>query len=839
MKSTAIGLAVLMGMLVGTTAGGEWNAHKVRFFNKNNYETPVPAKMQIVTEPWNRVVAVPYIVYMPEKDRVLMLVSCDYPHHPEILYSDDRGRTWSAPRRVLFDEKGKGIDGLGTGLTYLGKGKALFSTGDTRWASDDFGRTWKKLSAVAKTCDGKPWYLWDPIWVDRDQKTGDTVRLIEAGYTEHGAANGEKAYYQAYIRFSTDLGKTWSESIRVPQWKSVDEVAMVRAANGDLVAAGRTEIPPTKVGNDHFEGLSVSISKDDGKTWSAIEKLYDWGRHHPSMALMPDGRIVMTYVVRLGYVDTTDGFPQFGIEAIVSDDNGRTWDLDHKYILHSWAGSRKDTNKWWPSSQATSTVLLPDGSLLTAFGTGYRIKPAPGRQEPRDVGLIRWRLSDVKVDNNRTIRDVPADSDKRNVFDPKPRRMSGKNLGTIFNNDINNILHAVGTDEDAEQVYRRAVDALLDLKPGVLAQNVGLPEAVIYRSDVATSFGKYLNEISKKIWPKKETDGQAITLQRLSDAGTDPLAITVEECRKRGVPIVASYRMNAADFYNLTWRMSDFGRAHPEWRIKGTGVLDPAIPGVYEHRMAIFREVAEKYDIDGIELDFRRWYHMVSDPTKNHTVLTRMVRDTRKMLDEVAAKKGRSKMILGVRVGPSLDSDPTPFRFPGIEYARKPQNSSCRELGLDVKTWIKEGIVDYVCPALFMGTLPSMPLTGEFAELAEGTDVGIYPFLCPLAAWMHTTAKSTIFDKDRNVSLKGDDRALAQYKYDLCTTALRMYADGADGISTFNWWPHLRNANMPNHWTKALGGEGADAVQTYIYPLLGNPEALRAYLVEPWALPAK
>ena len=424
MNNNTVGLAVLFGMLLSLTANAQWNPHKVRLLNKANDEISVPAKMQIVTEPWNRVVAVPYIVYMPEKDRLLMLVSCDYPHHPEVLSSDDHGRTWSAPRRVLFDEKGKGIDSLGISLTYLGKGKVLFATGDTRWASDDFGETWKRLSAIAKTHDGQPWYMWDPLWVDRDPKTGATARLAETGYTVYKTPQvGTGHANQGFIRFSTDLGKTWTESVKVPQWRGVNEVTLIRAANGDLVAAGRTGIPPSKKNEwiDHFEGLSVSTSKDNGKTWSDITMLYSWGRHHPSLALMPDGRLVMTHVVRKGYVDTPDGFPQFGIEAVVSTDNGRTWDLDHKYILHSWSGSRKDKNKWWPSSQATSTVLLPDGSLLTAFGTGYRIKPAQDFQGPRDVGLINWRLSDAPVDEDRTIRDAPADSDARNVCDPKPR----------------------------------------------------------------------------------------------------------------------------------------------------------------------------------------------------------------------------------------------------------------------------------------------------------------------------------------------------------------------------------------------------------------------------------
>ena len=62
-------------------------------------------------------------------------------------------------------------------------------------------------------------------------------------------------------------------------------------------------------------------------------------------------------------------------------------------MLAKWSGNRTGANEWWPSSQATSTVLLPDGYLLTAFGTGYRSQPnAQGQSTPRDLGLVRWRL---------------------------------------------------------------------------------------------------------------------------------------------------------------------------------------------------------------------------------------------------------------------------------------------------------------------------------------------------------------------------------------------------------------------------------------------------------------
>ncbi len=279
---------------------------------------------------------------------------------------------------------------------------------------------------------------------------------------------------------------------------------------------------------------------------------------------------------------------------------------------------------------------------------------------------------------------------------PKTVPVSGKNLGTIFNNDSNNIIYALDEKTATPDGYLTVLRVLLDRKPGVLAQCVGFPDPVMYPSEVATRWDKYAVEaadllVKDKVWPKHDTDREVALLRQLFDAGTNPLDLAIQACRERGVLFVASYRMNSEDWYHHTYRLSELGRAHPEYRIGNSGALDPAVPEVYAHRMKIFREVASKHDIDGIELDFRRWYRMVSNPGENHVVLTRMVRDCRKMLDEVAREKGRRKLLLGVRVGPSLDASSSPFVFPGMEYVNNPGNASCKDLGLDVKTWIREG----------------------------------------------------------------------------------------------------------------------------------------------------
>ena len=412
-----------LAVAIPSSRSNGWQPHEVRQLAGKAGSVRLPARFQIVTESWNRVVAVPYIVNMPEKDRLLMLVGCDYPHRAFVLTSDDRGATWTDPHPARSGDDGKASIGLGTSLAYLGKGKLMFyETGSVgaghpaRWFSSDDGQTWGEPVAIASTSDEKPWSIWDRPLVDRHPRTGKITQLAETGYAQSGTSS------QAYIRFSVDEGKTWSKSIKVPQWQGVNEAHLFRAGNGVLLAACRTDVPRRLKGKtlDHYEGLGISSSKDDGRTWSAVKKLYDYGRHHPSLVLMPNQDIVMTYVVRLGYVDDQNGFPQFGIEAVVSHDHGVTWDLDHRYLLHVWSGKRMGETYWWPSSQATSSTLMRDGAILTAFGTGYRLKSGTDSpQAPRDVGLIEWRLNPKPVNAESTIRDAAFDSDLRNVFDPK------------------------------------------------------------------------------------------------------------------------------------------------------------------------------------------------------------------------------------------------------------------------------------------------------------------------------------------------------------------------------------------------------------------------------------
>ena len=398
--------------------------------------------------------------------------------------------------------------------------------------------------------------------------------------------------------------------------------------------------------------------------------------------------------------------------------------------------------------------------------------------------------------------------------------MNGRKLRVILNmDDSARLARSPGRDITAQWHRDDLLQELIVTRPGVYAQCVGFPDPVIYRSKVATTMDKYIEIYTK--------DPRGPAMRRLLELGTDPLELVVEVCRQRGVPIVASYRMNAEDMGEKQLDLFDFGRAHKDWAIPGGNCLDPAIPQVYEHRMEIFREVAEDYDIDGIEFDFRRWYRMVSEPLKNHAVLTRMVRDTRRMLDEVARNKGRKKLLLGARVGISIDGPP--ITHPHHEV-------SCRDLGLDVRTWVAEDLVDYLAPAMFHGTFDRTKYDGKektlvdiagFVELVADKPIGIYPTL-----W-HYGPKVT---EDQPAGVNGeyfvsneDAKAMHYFKNNLCDTALDWYAQGASGVSTFNWF-------LPDGQVYRFG-PGVQMISHYVFSKLGDPQVLRAYRDADYVLP--
>ena len=210
----------------------------------------------------------------------------------------------------------------------------------------------------------------------------------------------------------------------------------------------------------------------------------------------------------------------------------------------------------------------------------------------------------------------------------------------------------------------------------------------------------------------------------LNAAITDPTPVMVDGARRARMEIFGSIRMNDThDAFGkphgrLTYPLKV---AHPEWLLgdesqKGDYTsapealawsgLDFAVRQVRDDRLWWIRNTVESYDLDGVDLNFFRmpWYFKPGMAEQGTPLMTDLVRNARRILDEVSEKRGRS-ILLGVRVPDTLEA--------------------CARVGLDIETWLREGLVDRLLVG--GGYAPFTSPYEELVALGHAHDVPVYP----------------------------------------------------------------------------------------------------------------
>ncbi len=316
---------------------------------------------------------------------------------PVMAFSRDGGRGWSEFQLV------ENMTGRPVMLTYAGKGHVWFQTDINKPTkqvfSSDYGRTWTESRVIqppsidgsfggmdgAFGSEGNPLVELGP--------DGTARRIGVIGYTYKKGTKFPDDPAIGMLRWSTDGGRSWSKETIPDAWfwkdeykgktytRGISEGSLVRASNGWLVAALRTDMPYrfVELHNDNLEGIAISISKDDGVTWSPLNVLYQGGRMHANLLRMPNGHLVMTYIVRQDYEGIQRASYGRGCEALISRDHGLTWNLKEKYVLDEFEYS--DGTPLSLACGHLSSTLVTDGHILTTY-SNYVAQAAV---------VIRWK----------------------------------------------------------------------------------------------------------------------------------------------------------------------------------------------------------------------------------------------------------------------------------------------------------------------------------------------------------------------------------------------------------------------------------------------------------------
>ena len=267
-----------------------------------------------------------------------------------VMRSDDEARSWSRPRIIHWGlERPEPISLGDQKLVLIPRDDAGFIS-----FSEDGGQNWGEQIPFPRLPDGsnRQTYRHGTPLVEGQTITG-------VFYVQGESREGWSAY--SLLRRSRDGGRTWGDDLWLPPEWLTSEGAITRARDGALVVALRTaQAPGLPSYSDHWRRITTARSTDEGKTWTDHQVHFRYGKAHSRLLTLSSGDILLTYAARMGELDRE---MYHGIEAVLSRDNGKTWDWDHRFILFRWAMHE--------SMHSPQSVELADGRILTLFGYHY------------------------------------------------------------------------------------------------------------------------------------------------------------------------------------------------------------------------------------------------------------------------------------------------------------------------------------------------------------------------------------------------------------------------------------------------------------------------------------
>ena len=264
--------------------------------------------------------------------------------------------------------------------------------------------------------------------------------------------------------------------------------------------------------------------------------------------------------------------------------------------------------------------------------------------------------------------------------------------------------------------------------------------------------------------------------------GVDPYAVILDRARQRGLEALISYRMSDVHFDGLADGIDSVGEKgsalrcklwvdHPQYRL-GNG-LDFGHPQVRDYTFGLIKEALQRYEYDGLELDFTRTAPFFKDgsPTECIARMNSLVERVRKLVDAEERRRGR-RLVLTARVPISMDK--------------------CRNNGLDPADWSQRGWIDF------------LSVSSHLQHYADHRDLSV-------AHWKELIPTVPIYGSILSSYLGGELMTADTYR----RAAKDLWDSGSDGIYLYNFF------NPRDH-----GSEASFEPAFEVLKELGDPKKL-------------
>lgn len=256
----------------------------------------------------------------------------------------------------------------------------------------------------------------------------------------------------------------------------------------------------------------------------------------------------------------------------------------------------------------------------------------------------------------------------------------------IINEDNSHFYHSRSEEEMNETGLHAFIDQYADTAVTHLFLSPNAQRA---------SFRSKTREASWDPAPEESVSAWSNNAKLLHERGFDPYAVWIDRSREKGISPWLSMRMN--DIHNAVdtnhFMHSAFWRENPQfWVVPHAKTLrwqdralDFQYPEVRQHAMEFLVELLERYDPDGIELDWMRFgFHFPPGEEFQHRdTLTAFMREARSLVDQAAKRRGHP-IQLAARVPTHPDA--------------------ARGLGMDAVQWAAEGLLELLIVAPFWRT---------------------------------------------------------------------------------------------------------------------------------------